>query len=69
MVLDGTGDSSLNVTCKVCNQQYHNLDSVGTGDLSAKNSAAVMITADLDPFAKVGQQIGILVLQWVKQRV
>ena len=34
---------------------------VSTGDLSAKNSAAVMITADLDPFTKIGQQINITV--------
>ena len=34
---------------------------VDAGSLSGKNSAAVMVTADLDPFVKVGQKIGITV--------
>ena len=34
---------------------------VDSSSLSGKNSAAVMITADLDPFTKVGQQITVTV--------
>jgi len=34
---------------------------VGSSDLSAKNAAAVMITADLKPFTKVGQTINVTV--------
>ena len=34
---------------------------VSTADLSAKNSAAVMVTADLKPFTKLGQSLGVTV--------
>ena len=60
--LDGTGDSSLGVTLQrmqsTISQFGMNID---TGSLSGKNAAAVMITADLDPFVKVGQKIGVTV--------
>jgi flagellar P-ring protein FlgI len=60
--LDGTGDSTLALTLQSMQSTMSQFGmTVGTGDLSAKNSAAVMITANLDPFAKVGQQIGITV--------
>jgi flagellar P-ring protein precursor FlgI len=60
--LDGTGDSSLNLTLQSMQSTISQFGLVvSTGDLSAKNSAAVMITADLEPFVKVGQQIGITV--------
>ena len=60
--LDGTGDATLALTLQSMQSTMSQFGmTVGTGDLSAKNSAAVMITANLDPFAKVGQQIGITV--------
>ena len=60
--LDGTGDSSLNLTLQSMQSTISQFGLVvSTGDLSAKNSAAVMITAELEPFVKVGQQIGITV--------
>ena len=60
--LDGTGDSSLNLTLQSMQSTISQFGLVvSTSDLSAKNSAAVMITAELDPFVKVGQQIGITV--------
>ena len=60
--LDGTGDSSLNLTLQSMQSTISQFGLVvATGDLSAKNSAAVMITADLNPFVKIGQQIGITV--------
>ena len=60
--LDGTGDSSLNLTLQSMQSTISQFGLVvSTGDLSAKNSAAVMITAELNPFTKVGQQIGITV--------
>ena len=60
--LDGTGDSSLNLTLQSMQSTISQFGLVvSTGDLSAKNSAAVMITAELNPFTKVGQQIGITI--------
>jgi flagellar P-ring protein precursor FlgI len=60
--LDGTGDSSLALTLQSMQSTMSQFGmTVNTGDLSAKNAAAVMITANLDPFVKVGQQIGITV--------
>ena len=51
--LDGTGDSSLNLTStKHAINNFSIWMSCINGDLSAKNSAAVMITAELNPFAK-----------------
>ena len=34
---------------------------VGSADLSAKNAAAVMVTAELRPFVKVGQTVNVTV--------
>ncbi|MDB9870871.1 flagellar basal body P-ring protein FlgI [Alphaproteobacteria bacterium] len=60
--LDGTGDSSLNLTLQSMQSTISQFGLVvGTGDLSAKNSAAVMITADLSPFTKIGQQISVTI--------
>ena len=60
--LDGTGDSSLALTLQSIQSTISQFGmTVDTGALSAKNAAAVMITANLDPFVKIGQQIGITV--------
>ena len=60
--LDGTGDSSLAVTLQSMQSTISQFGmNVDAGSLSGKNSAAVMITADLDPFTKVGQKIGVTV--------
>ena len=60
--LDGTGDSSLAVTLQSMQSTISQFGmNIDAGSLSGKNSAAVMITADLDPFTKVGQKIGITV--------
>ena len=60
--LDGTGDSSLGVTLQSMQSTISQFGmNIDTGSLSGKNAAAVMITADLDPFVKVGQKIGITV--------
>ena len=60
--LDGTGDKSLALTLQSMQSTISQFGmTVNTGALSAKNTAAVMITANLDPFVKVGQQIGITV--------
>ena len=60
--LDGTGDSSLGVTLQSMQSTISQFGmNIDTGSLSGKNSAAVMITADLDPFVKVGQKIGVTV--------
>ncbi len=60
--LDGTGDSSLGVTLQSMQSTISQFGmNVDAGSLSGKNAAAVMITADLDPFVKVGQKIGITV--------
>ena len=60
--LDGTGDSSLAVTLQSMQSTISQFGmNVDANSLSGKNSAAVMITADLDPFTKVGQKIGVTV--------
>ena len=60
--LDGTGDSSLAVTLQSMQSTISQFGmNVDAGSLSGKNSAAVMITADLNPFIKVGQKIGVTV--------
>ena len=60
--LDGTGDSSLGVTLQSMRSTISQFGmNIDTGSLSGKNAAAVMITADLDPFVKVGQKIGVTV--------
>ena len=60
--LDGTGDSSLALTLQSMQSTISQFGmNVDVGSLSGKNSAAVMVTADLDPFVKVGQKIGITV--------
>ena len=60
--LDGTGDSSLAVTLQSMQSTISQFGmNVDASSLSGKNSAAVMITADLDPFAKIGQKINVTV--------
>ena len=60
--LDGTGDSSLAVTLQSMQSTISQFGmNINASGLSGKNSAAVMITADLDPFTKVGQQIAVTV--------
>ena len=60
--LDGTGDSSLALTLQSMQSTISQFGvNVDSSSLSGKNSAAVMITADLDPFTKVGQQITVTV--------
>ena len=60
--LDGTGDSSLAVTLQSMQSTISQFGmNVDASALSGKNSAAVMITADLDPFTKVGQKISVTV--------
>ena len=60
--LDGTGDSSLALTLQSMQSTISQFGmNVDTSSLSGKNSAAVMITADLIPFTKVGQKIGVTV--------
>ena len=59
--LDGTGDSSLGVTLQSMQSTISQFGmNIDTGSLSGKNAAAVMITADLDPFVKIGQKIIML---------
>ena len=60
--LDGTGDSSLGVTLQSMQSTISQFGmNIDTASLSGKNAAAVMITADLDPFVKIGQKIGVTV--------
>ena len=60
--LDGTGDSSLALTLQSMQSTISQFGmNVDSSSLSGKNSAAVMITADLQPFTKIGQKIGVTV--------
>ena len=60
--LDGTGDSSLALTLQSMQSTISQFGmNVDSGSLSGKNSAAVMITAELNPFTKIGQTISVTV--------
>ena len=60
--LDGTGDSSLGITLQSIQSTISQFGmNIDASSLSGKNAAAVMITAELDPFVKVGQKIGVTV--------
>ena len=60
--LDGTGDSATNVTLQSMASTISQFGlKVGTSDLTAKNAAAVMVTAELRPFTKIGQTINVTV--------
>ena len=60
--LDGTGDSATNVTLQSMASTVSQFGlKVTTSDLTAKNAAAVMITAELKPFTKIGQTINVTV--------
>jgi len=59
--LSGTGDSGLPAKQFVANmlERYH--VTVSTGDLAAKNVAAVVVTADTPPFVRVGSRLDVVV--------
>ena len=60
--LNGTGDSTTNLTLQSIQSLISQFDIVvSTSDLTAKNAAAVMVTADLPAFAKPGQTLDITV--------
>lgn len=60
--LSGTGDGNSGLTLQSLESMISRLGlSVDARDLNAKNAAAVMVTADLPPFVKTGQQIDITV--------
>ena len=60
--LNGTGDSTTNLTLQSIQSLISQFDIVvSTSDLTAKNAAAVMVTADLPAFAKPGQALDITV--------
>ena len=58
--LNGTGDSTTNLTLQSIQSLISQFDIVvSTSDLTAKNAAAVMVTADLPAFAKPGQALDL----------
>ncbi|SNX67751.1 flagellar P-ring protein precursor FlgI [Cereibacter ovatus] len=58
--LSGTGDGNSQLTQQSMQSLISRLGlSVETGDLKAKNAAAVMVTADLPPFLKTGQRLDV----------
>ncbi|EKX57580.1 flagellar basal body P-ring protein FlgI [Cereibacter sphaeroides] len=60
--LSGTGDGNSQLTQQSMQSLISRLGlSVETGDLKAKNAAAVMVTADLPPFLKIGQTLDVTV--------
>ena len=60
--LNGTGDSTTNLTLQSIQSLISQFDIVvSTSDLTAKNAAAVMVTADLPAFSKPGQALDITV--------
>ena len=60
--LNGTGDSTTNLTLQSIQSLVSQFDIVvSTSDLTAKNAAAVMVTADLPAFSKPGQALDVTV--------
>ena len=60
--LNGTGDSTTNLTLQSIQSLISQFDIVvSTSDLTAKNAAAVMVTADLAAFSKPGQTLDVTV--------
>ncbi|RPH04278.1 MAG: flagellar basal body P-ring protein FlgI [Alphaproteobacteria bacterium TMED93] len=60
--LNGTGDSTTNLTLQSIQSLISQFDIVvSTSDLTAKNAAAVMVTADLPAFQKPGQTLDVTV--------
>ena len=60
--LNGTGDSTTNLTLQSIQSLISQFDIVvNTSDLTAKNAAAVMVTADLPAFSKPGQALDVTV--------
>jgi flagellar P-ring protein precursor FlgI len=59
--LNGTGDSSTEITQSSLKSLYTKLGLEPKSDVKSKNVAAVVVTAELPPFARVGQKMDITV--------
>ncbi len=60
--LSGTGDGNSGLTLQSMQSMLSRMGlEVEVGDINAKNAAAVMVTADLGPFLKTGQEIDVTV--------
>lgn len=60
--LNGTGDGNVVQTQQTVASLMQRFGvTVASGDIQAKNTAAVMVTAELPPFAKPGQKIDVTV--------
>ena len=59
--LKGTGDSSVDVTGQSLSRLFGKLglDMQGNAAIKSKNAAAVIVTAKLPPFARVGNQLDV----------
>jgi flagellar P-ring protein precursor FlgI len=59
--LDGTGDKNIMTAISIGNLLKHFGVTLDPKQLKAQNSAAVMVTATIDPFLRPGDQIDVLV--------
>lgn len=60
--LSGSGDGNSGLTLQSMQSMLSRMGlTVDVGDINAKNAAAVMVTAELPPFLKVGQEIDVTV--------
>jgi flagellar P-ring protein precursor FlgI len=61
--LKGTGDSSTDITAQSLTRLFGKLglDIQGNAAVKSKNAAAVIVTAKLPPFARVGNQLDVTV--------
>ena len=60
--LSGSGDGNSGLTLQSMQSMLSRMGlAVDVGDINAKNAAAVMVTAELGPFLKVGQEIDVTV--------
>ena len=68
--LNGTGDSTTNLTLQSIQSLISQFDIVvSTSDLTAKNAAAVMVTADLPAYFQSGQTLDVTVSAIGKAKV
>ncbi len=59
--LNGTGDGGGEITNSSLKKMYQRLGLETSNDISSKNVAAVIVTANLPPFARLGQKIDVKV--------
>ena len=59
--LNGTGDGEGEISNQLLKKIHQKLGSTTTGNLDSKNVAAVIVTANLPPYSRLGQKIDTII--------